>query len=165
MNIKNKIKLKIRKAFTLTEVLVTTLIFSIVLTGVASFVILTYKETDKAYAINNSRMISDLVNGIFTRKIRNAKELSVVNSTKLVITNTDNTTTTYSYDATHKAILVNNNTLNLPNMSKISNEVTNLHFSAGTPKTKNVGIDFELETNSGDHVIKNGFHSSFFCRN
>ena len=157
--------MKFKKAFTLIEVLVTALIGSIVLTGVATFIMISCRENDKAVARFSGRTVTDAIFGIFTEAIKPAKKLQVVNSSRLLVTDDLGNTTSYEYDPLNFAVKKNGKNIYTPSLSKTDNKIRSLTFTNGTPAEKVVWINVEVESKTQDHSSVHSFNSQFYCRN
>ncbi|MFA6653101.1 MAG: prepilin-type N-terminal cleavage/methylation domain-containing protein [Candidatus Delongbacteria bacterium] len=155
----------IKKAFTLTEVLVTALIASIVLTGVVSVIMISSRESDRAVAKFSGRTVSDVVFGIFTEAIRPARKIQVVSTSKLLVTDDSGTITSFEYDPSKFSVKKNGKTIYMPSLSKTENKIRSLTFKSGTPAEKAVWINVEVESKTQDHASVHSFNSQFYCRN
>lgn len=153
------------KGFTLMEALVSILILSIVVLGTNYILLATYKQTDRAWMINNSSMITNSVYSIFTHDIRKAKSINVVDSLTMSVIDVNDKIIKFTFDPVRKVIYRNNSPIFMVDFDKIKNKNINLKFIAGTPKTRTVNVDFKIESEINDYKLLNGFASSFYCRN
>lgn len=157
--------MRCKKAFTLTEVLVTALIASIVLSGIVSVIYISSRESDRAVAKFSGRTVSDVVFGIFTDAIRPAKKVQVVNSSRLLVTDDSGSVTSFEYDASSFSVRKNGKTIYTPSLSRTDNKIRSLTFTSGTPAEKAVWINLEVESKTQDHSSVHSFNSQFYCRN
>lgn len=157
--------MKLKKAFTLTEVLVTALIASIVLTGIVSVIFISSRESDRAVAKFSGRTVSDVLFGIFTDAIRPAKKVQVVNSSKLLVTDDSGNITSFEYDPSSFSVIKSGRNIYIPSLSKTLNKIKSLTFTSGTPAEKAVWINVEVESKTQDHSSVHSFNSQFYCRN
>ncbi len=157
--------MRCKKAFTLTEVLVTALIASIVLSGIVSVIYISSRESDRAVAKFSGRTVSDVVFGIFTDAIRPAKKVQVINSSKLLVTDDSGSVTSFEYDPSSFSVRKNGKTIYTPSLSRTDNKIRSLTFTSGTPAEKAVWINVEVESKTQDHSSVHSFNSQFYCRN
>jgi len=158
------IRFKNKKAFTLIEVLVTSIIGAIVAMGTVFVLSMTYRITTEAVAINSNNTTLKALHDTFNYTIRNAKSLSRISATELKVTPTTGSVKTITFVG--GKVKIDGADVNIINMANVTNQVLALSFTEGTPKEKTVGVDLSITTNySGNKSITSKFNSSFYCRN
>lgn len=153
-----------KKAITLIELLVTSLILTIVMSGIGLYLVASYKRADKAYAINSSRMATNLIHSIFSKTIRAAKGVSVKSPTELEIIDLNDSIITLKFE--NNKIKKDGTEIKLPEFARMKTNIVSLQFAEGTPSARCVEINFNMNTKfNSNETLQNGFHSTFFCRN
>jgi len=157
-------RLSKHKAFTLVEVLVTSIIGVIVAMGVVFVLSITYRVTNTAVAINSNNSTLNALHNTFNYTIRAAKSLNWVSATELNVTASDNTVKTIKFEG--GKVKVDGTDVNIINMANVSNQVIGLTFAKGNPATKAVVVDLSITTSyNQNQTIASEFSSVFYCRN